>query len=604
MGQMNTGQDDMGSGNASQNYSWQEGTGSSYAGYGYAGQGYAGQNYAGQGSAGQWNSGQRNDLGDGNSGRQRDRFFQWIRGSGIQRTQDRWIAGVCSGIAHALGWSPTLVRALMLASVLLFGFGMALYALAWLLLPDVEDNRIIAEALIAGQWDWAFLGPLLCLAVALIVPRGTGIVAVLLAGLALCILMNVAVHRRRGFSTPGGAAPGGSGSAGGAGPAGGPWVSDPTGARSGAGEFGTTGQSRTRNQPNGYTQAGSYGQPNQPSQPGQPGQPNPSASTGEFGQFAQTAAASQAHASSAYTTYQPQTNHRTATVATPQPPQYARRKPAGFLIVSLAFGAVLISVAWFMLGFFTVGGDLESLLQTSLRWSAVVLGLLGLVIIALGMVGRRSGGLIPLALLSAGVTIAILSVSAGYSYIYADMNRVNASYTKVVVPTSRQFGSSDEDMDMYAAGVAFTGSGIDGGQAHIDLSDYAQGRSPHELELTDGSVTESNCPTGVLAMTVYNTSVLITLPEGCSFRYVGDQYISTGQNRSKIGGSYSASIGGMTIGMDDFDGMTYLPEREYTVDGERAWAMSPELEIKASHVIQGQIQVEYADEPTSEGETS
>ena len=520
------------------------------------------QNYAGQGSAGggawqggagggtgQWNSGQRNDSGDGNSGRQRDRFFQWIRGSGIQRTQDRWIAGVCSGIAHALGWSPTLVRALMLASVLLFGFGMALYALAWLLLPDVEDNRIIAEALIAGQWDWAFLGPLLCLAVALIVPRGTGIVAVLLAGLALCILMNVAVHRRRGFSAPGGAA---------------------------------------------------SGRP----EPGDPDQPNPSASTGEFGQFAQTAAASQAHASSAYTTYQPQTNHRTATVATPQPPQYARRKPAGFLIVSLAFGAVLISVAWFMLGFFTVGGDLESLLQTSLRWSAVVLGLLGLVIIALGMVGRRSGGLIPLALLSAGVTIAILSVSAGYSYIYADMNRVNASYTKVVVPTSRQFGSSDDDMDMYAAGVAFTGSGIDGGQAHIDLSDYAQGRSPHELELTDGSVTESDCPTGVLAMTVYNTSVLITLPEGCSFRYVGEQYISTGQNRSKIGGSYSASIGGMTIGMDDFDGMTYLPEREYTVDGERAWAMSPELEIKASHVIQGQIQVEYADEPTSEGETS
>lgn len=31
--------------------------------------------------------------------RQSDRFFSWIRGSAMERGDDRWIAGVCSAIA-------------------------------------------------------------------------------------------------------------------------------------------------------------------------------------------------------------------------------------------------------------------------------------------------------------------------------------------------------------------------------------------------------------------------------------------------------------------------------------------------------------------------
>ena len=67
------------------------------------------------------------------------RFFTWVRSSGLVRGDDRWIGGVCSGIALRLGWSPTLVRALVIVCTLFFGFGAAL----------VSD---------AGCTRWAHLG--------------------------------------------------------------------------------------------------------------------------------------------------------------------------------------------------------------------------------------------------------------------------------------------------------------------------------------------------------------------------------------------------------------------------------------------------------------
>ncbi len=102
------------------------------------------------------------------------RFFTWVRSSGLVRGDDRWIGGVCSGIALRLGWSPTLVRALVIVCALFFGFGAALYALGWFLMPDVRDGHILSEDLIAGQWDWNCLGCFLFLAVAIVIP-GAGV---------------------------------------------------------------------------------------------------------------------------------------------------------------------------------------------------------------------------------------------------------------------------------------------------------------------------------------------------------------------------------------------------------------------------------------------
>lgn len=47
----------------------------------------------------------------------------------------RWLGGVCSGLAYALGWPTWVVRLIWILSVLVLGFGLLLYVLLWLLVP-------------------------------------------------------------------------------------------------------------------------------------------------------------------------------------------------------------------------------------------------------------------------------------------------------------------------------------------------------------------------------------------------------------------------------------------------------------------------------------
>ncbi len=85
-------------------------------------------------------------------------FFGSIRRFGVQRSDDRWIGGVCSGIADRLGIDPLIVRGLFVVAALLSGVGAVAYALAWALLPERRDGRIHAEELFAGRFDIAVLG--------------------------------------------------------------------------------------------------------------------------------------------------------------------------------------------------------------------------------------------------------------------------------------------------------------------------------------------------------------------------------------------------------------------------------------------------------------
>ena len=94
-----------------------------------------------------------------------------------------WFAATTGGSAayaaaslYGLAGAPTLVRALVIVCTLFFGFGAALYALGWFLMPDVRDGHILAEDLIAGQWDWNCLGCFLFLAVAIVIPGAGGVV--------------------------------------------------------------------------------------------------------------------------------------------------------------------------------------------------------------------------------------------------------------------------------------------------------------------------------------------------------------------------------------------------------------------------------------------
>jgi phage shock protein PspC (stress-responsive transcriptional regulator) len=56
----------------------------------------------------------------------------------LRSRNDRWLAGVCGGIAEWLGWDPTLVRVLyVLVSILSVGFpGILVYITLWILMPE------------------------------------------------------------------------------------------------------------------------------------------------------------------------------------------------------------------------------------------------------------------------------------------------------------------------------------------------------------------------------------------------------------------------------------------------------------------------------------
>jgi len=83
-------------------------------------------------------------------------FFGWLRGLGIPRRQG-WLGGVCAGVAARIGIDPIIVRGIVVVIAVLGAPFVLIYAIAWLLLPDV-DGRIHLERLIAGIVDPAIIG--------------------------------------------------------------------------------------------------------------------------------------------------------------------------------------------------------------------------------------------------------------------------------------------------------------------------------------------------------------------------------------------------------------------------------------------------------------
>lgn len=53
---------------------------------------------------------------------------------------DRWIAGVCSGLARRFGLSPNFVRLLFVLSLILPGSQVLIYIILWILVPN-EQRR-------------------------------------------------------------------------------------------------------------------------------------------------------------------------------------------------------------------------------------------------------------------------------------------------------------------------------------------------------------------------------------------------------------------------------------------------------------------------------
>lgn len=433
------------------------------------------------------------------------RFFAWIRSSRIVRGRDRWVGGVCDGLAQRLGWNVALVRALMLVAALFFGAGAAFYGLAWLLLPDENSNRILFEDLINGVWDWNCVGALIFCVMALCIP-GAGWFTFVLAALVLWLVVNrqssVANNRQTqpgadrqtyGQPMPGRPAPG----------------------RPVREQF-------TPNQPMSVN-------PDQQAQFGAAGENAP------YGVPPQSQYQSPYQLQYQYQAYRQSTAHpggfamadvpptfTAPAVARPQqplPPRRGRRKPAGPLLVLAMFGLALIACAACVWCVMTYGMHDGLQPEYILRASAVCLGAVclatGLVIVVLGCLGRRTGGLHPLAWLSMFMVCVVIVGMVGYSVFDYRMIQVKQSYSRVTVDGTVTMGSTAGEMRKYERGMAVYGNSYATDVLHIDLSQYSKNNGSHKVKLNDGTYGTSSCPAGALNLVVVNAQVVLTLPDGC-----------------------------------------------------------------------------------------
>jgi len=73
-----------------------------------------------------------------------EKFFSIVRGFGLKRGPDRWLGGVCGGIAAKLNVDVAIVRIAFLLFCLLPGPAVVFYIAAWIVLPD-QQNKIPLE---------------------------------------------------------------------------------------------------------------------------------------------------------------------------------------------------------------------------------------------------------------------------------------------------------------------------------------------------------------------------------------------------------------------------------------------------------------------------
>ena len=512
------------------------------------------------------------------------RFFTWVRSSGLVRGDDRWIGGVCSGIALRLGWSPTLVRALVIVCTLFFGFGAALYALGWFLMPDVRDGHILAEDLIAGQWDWNCLGCFLFLAVAIVIP-GAGWGCIALAALALWLLAKSGIRQQEGYGF-GASAP--------------RPVSQPVSYPAAQ----PVPQSPLYSAPQPFPQpvsqpvsqtAPSVSQP--VSQPVYQSMPSvmpgtvPGAMPGTVpnGPFAPDRMNATAYA----------------------PTESKRRKPAGPIVVLSILGLTFLSFAGLMGLIWVNDMGIIGIMRLGTIWIAAVCIVMGLVVIILGFRGRRTGGLIPLGLVAGGCALCMTIVSGTYGVYYRDLG---ASGINTVVSLSQSVSArnsdgmndvqkdgifvadaSDATFETLQQGVAFSGENYNTDQAIIDWSDWDKTHGPHTVKMLDGKTSISNCPVGTITIAATQAQVHIVLPDSCTYAFgTADSYYSTS---SDVGGKYEMVYNnymGPSFVFFEAESAANGPDHEWLYKESAMPDNGPELKINIPYVVEARVNVVYS----------
>lgn len=494
--------------------------------------------------------------------RRQGRFFPWVRESGLVRSaEERWIGGVCGGLGRYLGWSPLLVRALMIGAAFVAGIGVVFYALAWFLLPDERDGRILCEELLDGHWDWSCLGVLLGLVCMIFWPP-VWLFGLAAGAFALWLVIEQAGRRNLRYAVA-------------------QWANP---------------SSRPQPAPSARPEA-TGGMP-----------------AGEVPAGAPTGAAPVSSAA-----VPPM---MTSPYRAPQPapkPRVARRKPAGPLLVLIVTGLIFLSFACMLFSWADTRADLETLLGGGMIWVGGVCVAIGLIIVILGCIGRRTGGLHPFVWLAAFLAVTLAFGGLAYSVMFQRMMRTRTEYAYadgsgmdpyIQVHGFDAIGSDKATMQRLEDGLWMEGDNIND-VLHIDLSNYAEDNGSHEVTLNDGTTATSSCPAGTIRVMPYRTSVVITIPDGCSWQLTGDSFWYDGNDSfgslwaaatspwNMVGIYLPSTVNGQWLGATT----TSAPWLDADYDGEPLYwpfdqgnpkaVASPELLIDVDAAVMGQVVVQY-----------
>lgn len=517
--------------------------------------------------------------------RRQGRFFPWVRESGLVRSaEERWIGGVCGGLGRYLGWSPLLVRALMIGAAFVAGIGVVFYALAWFLLPDERDGRILCEELMAGRWDWSCLGVLLGLVCMMFWPP-VWLFGLAAGAFALWLVIEQAGRRNLRYAVAQWANP----------------SSRPQPASVGAEPSVTPStMGSTDGIPAGGAATGTGATGGMP--------------VGEVPAGAQTGAAPVSSAA-----VPPM---MTSPYRAPQPapkPRVARRKPAGPLLVLIVTGLIFLSFACMLFSWADTRADLETLLGGGMIWVGGVCVAIGLIIVILGCIGRRAGGLHPFVWLAGFLAVTLAFGGLAYSVMFQRMMRTRTEYAYadgsgmdpyIQVHGFDVIGSDKATMQRLEDGLWMEGDNIND-VLHIDLSDYAEDNGSHEVTLNDGTTATSSCPAGTIRVMPYRTSVVITIPDGCSWQLTGDSFWYDGNHSfgslwaaatspwNMVGIYLPSTVNGQWLGATT----TSAPWLDADYDGEPLYwpfdqgnpkaVASPELRIDVDAAVMGQVVVQY-----------
>lgn len=535
--------------------------------------------------------------------RRQGRFFPWVRESGLVRSaEERWIGGVCGGLGRYLGWSPLLVRALMIGAAFVAGIGVVFYALAWFLLPDERDGRILCEELLDGHWDWSCLGVLLGLVCMIFWPP-VWLFGLAAGAFALWLVIEQAGRRNLRYAVAQWANPSSRPQPASAPRQSAPFV-QPQPAPSTRPEATVWPQASARPEATGTGPAGT----------GSTGGMPMADASADVPADAPTGAAPVSSAA-----VPPM---MTSPYRAPQPapkPRVARRKPAGPLLVLIVTGLIFLSFACMLFSWADTRADLETLLGGGMIWIGGVCVAIGLIIVILGCIGRRTGGLHPFVWLAAFLAVTLAFGGLAYSVMFQRMMRTRTEYAyadgsgmdpDIQVHGFDAIGSDKATMQRLEDGLWMEGDNIND-VLHIDLSDYAEDNGSHEVTLNDGTTATSSCPAGTIRVMPYRTSVVITIPDGCSWQLTGDSFWYDGNDSfgslwaaatspwNMVGIYLPSTVNGQWLGATT----TSAPWLDADYDGEPLYwpfdqgnpkaVASPELLIDVDAAVMGQVVVQY-----------